>query len=166
MPPRLRNAKESDAEAIAALMLPESSSQGGSLHGDFPVEKISHWLTQALADGMPVLLAEDAAGLLGVLFTSSSKHQDSPVAAQMAQLHRGSGPFYFYGPVCLAARARGQGLLAAMWQQLQQQLPGQQAVLFIHASNPASLKAHTRLGMQVDAQFELDGQPCVFLSSR
>jgi L-amino acid N-acyltransferase YncA len=166
MPPRLRNARESDAAAIAALMLPESSSQGGSLHGDFPVEKISHWLTQALADGMPVLLAEDAAGLLGVLFTSSSRHQDSPVAAQMARLHHAAGPFYFYGPVCLAPRARGQGLLSAMWQQLQQQLPGQQAVLFIHADNPASLKAHTRLGMVVETPFDFDGQPCLLLSSR
>jgi L-amino acid N-acyltransferase YncA len=73
-----------------------------------------------------------------------------------------AGPFYFYGPVCLAARARGQGLLSAMWQQLQQQLPGQQAVLFIHASNPASLKAHTRLGMVVDAQFDLMANPACY----
>lgn len=166
MPLQLRNANESDVAAIAALMLPESSSQGGTLHGDFPVEKISHWLAQATADQMPILLAEDEAGLLGVLFTSSSRHQDSPVAIQMAQLHHGTGPFYFYGPVCLAARARGQGLLAAMWQQLQRQLPGQQAVLFIHADNQASLKAHARLGMVVEAQFELNGQPCVLLSSR
>ena len=166
MPPRLRNAKESDAADIAALMLPESSSQGGSLHGDFPLEKISHWLTQALADGMPIVLAEDAAGLLGVVFTSSSRHLDSPVAVQMARLHRATGPFYFYGPVCLAPRARGQGLLSAMWQQLQQQLPGQQAVLFIHADNQASLNAHPRLGLVVETPFDLDGQPCVLMSSR
>lgn len=166
MPLHLRNAKENDAAAIAALMLPESSSQGGSLHGDFPLEKISHWLSQAAEDDMPVILAEDEAGLLGVLFSSSSQHQDSTVAAQMAQLHRGSGPFYFYGPACLAARARGQGLLSAMWQQLQQQLPGQQAVLFIHTSNQASLKAHAKLGMVVEAQFDLGGQPCLLLSSR
>jgi L-amino acid N-acyltransferase YncA len=166
MPLQVRNAKKSDVAAIAALMLPESSSQGGTLHGDFPVEKINRWLAQTTADSMPILVAEDEAGLLGVLFTSSSRHQDSPVAIQMAQLHHGTRPFFFYGPVCIAPRGRGQGLLAAMWQQLQQQLPGQQAVLFIHADNQASLKAHTRLGMVVETPFDLDGQPCLLLSSR
>lgn len=163
---QLRNAKVNDAQAVASLLLPESSSQGGTLHGDFPPDKIHHWLEQATEDHMPVILAEDEAGLLGVLFSSNARRLESPVSAAMARLHQADGPFYFYGPVCIAPRGRGQGLLAAMWQCLRTQLPGQQAVLFIHASNPASLKAHTRLGMEVDAQFELDGQLCWLLSSR
>lgn len=163
MPLQLRNATMADASAIAALMLPESSSRGGMLHGDFPLDKISHWLSQAAADNMPVILAVDQTGLLGVLFSSHARHLESPVSATMAQLHQADGPFYFYGPVCIAPRGRGQGLLAAMWQQLQQQLPGQQAVLFIHANNPASLKAHARLGMQVEAEFDCDGQHCLLL---
>jgi L-amino acid N-acyltransferase YncA len=166
MPLHLRNAKENDAAAIAALMLPESSSQGGTLHGDFPMEKIALWLEQAAADHMPVILAEDETGLLGVLFSSHASRQDAPISASMARLHHSTGPFYFYGPVCIAPRGRGQGLLAAMWQQLQQQLPGQQAVLFIHADNQASLKSHARLGMQVEAEFDCDGQQCLLLRSR
>lgn len=163
MPPRLRNAKENDAAAIAALMLPESSSQGGTLHGDFPLDKISHWLAQAATDNMPVLVAEDDAGLLGVLFTSSSQRQEQPLAATMARQHQGRAPFYFYGPVCLAPRARGQGLLASMAQQLHQQLPGYKALLFINAENQASLRAHAKLGMQVEGHFETDGQHCLLL---
>ena len=145
-------------------MLPDSSSQGGTLHGDFPPEKIRHWLEQTMEDGMPVILAEDQAGLLGVLFSSHATRQESPVSAAMAQLHQADGPFYFYGPVCIAPRGRGQGLLAAMWQQLRAQLPGQQAVLFIHANNPASLKAHARLGMVVENRFTFEGQDCLLLT--
>lgn len=166
MPLQLRNANTADAIAIAALMLPDSSSQGGTLHGDFPPDKIRHWLEQAMEDDMPVILAEDEAGLLGVLFTSHATRLESPVSAAMTQLHTTNGPFYFYGPVCIAPRGRGQGLLARMWQQLREQRPGQQAVLFIHASNPASLKAHARLGMQVEAKFDCDGQHCLLLSGQ
>jgi|GEM_PF-1743700 len=164
MPLLLRHAKVADAADIAALMLPDSSSQGGTLHGDFPLEKIRHWLEQAMEDDMPVILAEDEAGLLGVLFSSHATRLESPVSAVMAQHHQGSTPFYFYGPVCIAPRGRGRGLLATMWQQLRAQLPGQQALLFIHANNPASLKAHTRLGMVVEAEFDCDGQHCLLLT--
>jgi L-amino acid N-acyltransferase YncA len=166
MPLQLRNAEISDAQAIASLLLPESGSQSGTLHGEFPLDKIRHWLSQAAEDDMPVILAEDTAGLLGVLFSSNARRLESPVSAAMARLHQADGPFYFYGPVCIAPRGRGQGLLAAMWQQLRAQLPGQQAVLFIHANNPASLKAHAQLGMRVEAEFDCDGQHCLLLSGQ
>lgn len=163
MPWQLRNANAADAAAIAALMLPDSSSQGGTLHGDFPPTKISHWLQQNAEDHMPVMLAEDEAGLLGVLFTSHAKHQEHPLAASMAELHKGHEPFYFYGPVCIAERGRGQGLLAALWQQARRQLPGYKALLFIHADNQTSLHAHAKLGMQVEGHFAVDGQHCLLL---
>lgn len=163
MPLQLRNATLEDAQAIADLMLPESSSQGGMLHGDFPLEKIAHWLSQASTDDMPVIVAEDEAGLLGVLFTSSARHQDSPLACAMARQYRGHEPFYFYGPVCIAPRGRGQGLLAGLWQHARQQLPGHKALLFINADNQASLRAHSRLGMQVEGSFDIDGQHCLLL---
>ncbi|MBV8679776.1 MAG: N-acetyltransferase [Aquitalea sp.] len=163
MPLQLRHAKIADAAAIAALMLPDSSSQGGTLHGDFPLEKIRHWLEQAMEDDMPVILAEDEAGLLGVLFTSHATRLESPVSAAMALHHQGSTPFYFYGPVCIAPRGRGRGLLATLWQHVRQQLPGHKALLFINASNQASLRAHARLGMQVEGHFDIDGQHCLLL---
>lgn len=156
--PRFRQALVSDVEAIAALMWPDSASQGGLLFGDFPPEKIRHWLLQNQADDMPVVLAEDASGLLGVVFSASAERRDTPLLATLAALHQGTEPFYFYGPICVAARARGQGLPAALLAQVSQRLPGRRALLFIRADNPASLKAHQRLGLVVEAGFEHEGQ--------
>lgn len=158
MPYRFRPALPEDAVAIAELMLPESASRGGALWGDFPADRIRHWLERNLEDQMPVLLAEDPQGLVAVLFTTASHRQDGPLPAIMARLHQGQEPFYFYGPVCIAPRARGQGVLEGLKAELDRRLPGLKAVLFIQAGNAPSLKAHQRLGLSIEARFEHQGQ--------
>lgn len=158
MPCRFRPALTEDATTIAELMLPEAASRGGALWGDFPADRIRHWIERNQEDQMPVLLAEDAQGLVAVLFTSASHRQDGPLPALMASLHQGREPFYFYGPVCISPRARGQGVLEGLKAELDCRLPGMKAVLFIQAGNAASLKAHQRLGMSIEARFEHQGQ--------
>lgn len=155
---RYRAAVPADAAAIAELMLPESASQGGALWGDFPPDRIRHWIERNQRDQMPVLLAEDDQGLAAVVFTSASHRRDGPIPALMAELHQGVAPFYFYGPVCISPRARGRGLLAGLKAELERRLPGLKPVLFIQTANSPSLKAHQRLGLSIEGRFEHQGR--------
>jgi len=157
MPFRFRAAVPEDAPAIAELMRPESARHGGALWGDFPAERIRAWIERNQQDQMPVLLAEGEQGLVAVVFTGASHRQDDPLPALMAGLHQGGAPFYFYGPVCIHPRARGQGLLGALKAELDRRLPGLKPLLFIQATNAASMKAHQRLGLSIEASFEHQG---------
>jgi predicted GNAT family acetyltransferase len=59
---------------------------------------------------------------------------------------------------------RGMGLAQAMFAALQRLLPGREGVLFIRRDNPASLRAHAKMGMHEVAGFLFEGNDYVVLS--
>lgn len=143
-----------DIDEVTWLMQANSPSQGGTLTGEFPRDKVEH---MAL-NGSPVLVARRDGLLAGVLFTSSRSDPSLPPIIQaMLNAWPGSRDAYLYGPVCIAASERGRHLLEQMYQVLKRQCPAREAILFIRRDNLASIKAHLRLGMHDVASFSFQG---------
>jgi hypothetical protein len=157
-----RAATIEDAEPISALLTANAPGRGGALHGEWPVGVVTKWIE----DGALVVVAMDGPKLLGVLFTSGKAQASAPPVVAMLKAWPGSADAYVYGPVCVDQAARGLGVLEAMHAYAVARLPGREAVLFINASNTRSLRAHARLGMVQVANFTLDEQAFVVLSSR
>jgi hypothetical protein len=68
---------------------------------------------------------------------------------------------FIYGPVCIARKYRGQGILEGLFNIMRQTLSGKYDVwiAFVSKNNPHSLRAHTeKLGMTVADEFEFKGQ--------
>lgn len=148
-----------DVGELHWLLESNAPSHGGTLTGEFPREKVERWV----ASGMPVVVARDVSGIAGVLF-SAERSDASPVVAAMLRAWPGHSLAYVYGPVCIAARARGRRLPERLYAELRRLLPRREALLFIRRDNLASLRAHARLGMLQVAAFEHDGTSYVVLS--
>lgn len=158
----LRRAATRDVEAIAALLAANTHVQGGELTGTFPVERVAAWV----ASSFPVLVAEQAGRLLGVLVTSDPQAPGARVSAEMLAAYPARGGAYVYGPVCLTADARGRGIVVALYAELRRLLPGREAILFIREDNARSLRAHEKLGMRRVAGFHYDGAAFAVFSGR
>jgi hypothetical protein len=159
---RTRLAKPLDAEAISALLMGNTGDRGGMLLGEWPVDAIATRILQR----QPIIVATDADNnLLGALLTSEQGYADTPPVLAMLKAWPGRPDAYVYGPVCVSKEARGLGVLEALYVELRTTLPGREAILFIRADNPRSLKAHLRLGMREVARYDFKGEPFVVLSS-
>jgi ribosomal protein S18 acetylase RimI-like enzyme len=158
----LRTATLEDVEPISALLTANAADRGGALYGDWSVDVVRGFVTS----GQLIIVAVDGTQLLGVLFTSEKAGSSAPPVLAMLKAWPGSADAYVYGPVCIDQAARGKGLLEALYAELTRQRPGREAILFIKANNPASLRAHARLGMVPVAGFTLDGEAFAVLSSR
>ncbi|WP_046157058.1 GNAT family N-acetyltransferase [Chromobacterium vaccinii] len=158
---QIRLAAPNDLDGIAALLQANAPSRGGSLTGEFPTGKVA----AMLRSGMPTVAALRDGRIVGALFSSSAAQPTppAPVAAMLRAWPGGSGA-YVYGPICVAASERGQGLPARLYAALRSSLPGGEAILFIRRDNAASLRAHQRLGMREVAAFTLDDTEYVVLS--
>jgi GNAT superfamily N-acetyltransferase len=62
---------------------------------------------------------------------------------------------YIYGPVCVAADERVQGLASALFAALLARVPDRECFTFIRGDNTASLRAHAKMGMRTVATFTL-----------
>jgi L-amino acid N-acyltransferase YncA len=71
---------------------------------------------------------------------------------------------YLYGPICIAESERGRGLAGRLFRALRRELPGREGVLFIRRDNPASLRAHAKMGMREMAEFIHDDAVHVVLA--
>jgi len=147
----IREATAEDASVISALMEPDSQSRGGSLFGDWGTDKIARWI----ASGALILLAIQAGQIVAVLFTAEKGAVSTPAIDAMWRAWPGGEDAYVYGPVCLAAEARGRGVLALLADALRARRPGREAVLFINHDNPRSVTAHRRIGVRPVAEFTL-----------
>lgn len=148
-------AQTADFDAITALLQANSPSQGGSLTGEFSRDKVA-----AMAAGAsPVIVARRAADgpVVGVLFSAATATAQAPVVLAMLAAYAGRENAYVYGPVCIAASERGQGLLALLYSAMREQHGRAEAVLFIRRDNIGSLRAHERLGMREVAAFVFEG---------
>ncbi|MDN0082876.1 N-acetyltransferase [Crenobacter sp. SG2305] len=155
-------ASTADLDSITALLQANAPSQGGTLTGEFPRDKVA----RMMAAGMPVVVAHRDGQVVGVLFSGPRNDPAAPPPVQaMWAAWPGSPGAYVYGPVCIADSERGQGLLPRLYAALQTHCPGCEAVLFIRRDNAISLRAHLRLGMQEVAGYTLDSVDYAVLTS-
>lgn|SRR5574337_315980 len=159
----IATAAPADIDGITALLQANSPSQGGSLHGEFPRDKVAR---MALGEA-PVMVARHDGKVVGVLFSSAKeKPSKSPAVRAMLAAWPGGPGAYLYGPACIAATERGRGLLSKLYNALKERHPAREAILFIRRDNGASLRAHKRLGMREVAGFVLDGEEFAVFSDR
>ncbi len=159
----LRLAAAVDVDDIVALIQANETIRGGAITGHFDSATI-----EAFLDDMPVVVVRRGKRLAGVLVSSSIEAVGHiPVIAAMLRTWRGGADAYIYGPICIAAADRGQGLAEKLFGFLKAALPGREGILFIRADNPASIRAHRdKLGMSPRGTFSLDGIDHVVLSYR
>ncbi len=157
----IRRAGTADVEPIATLLDANSFARGGTLTGPFPTERVALWV----AGTFPVLIAEQEGQLRAVLVTSDPALPGSRAQAAMLAAYPAPPGAYVYGPVCVAATARGRGLVAALYAELQRLLPGREAILFIREDNQPSLRAHEPLGLRRVAAFRFEGAAMAVFSS-
>jgi hypothetical protein len=156
-----RLANSDDAIHISELLMANADGRGGMLLGDWSVDVIQ----ARIGDKQPIIIAMTGAVLLGVLLTEDKAHASAPPVIAMLEAWPGRADAYVYGPVCVERNARAQGVLEALYAKLVALFPSREAILFIRADNPRSLRAHLRLGMREVARFELKSDMFIVLSN-
>lgn len=157
-----RLAEISDADSISALLMANSGDRGGMLLGAWSPDVIA----RRIAARQPIVMATEDDRLLGALLTAEKGFDDAPPVQAMLKAWPGRPDAYVYGPVCIGEAARGRGVLEALYAKLQATFPGREAILFIRADNPRSLKAHLRLGMREVARYDFAGERFIALSDK
>jgi predicted GNAT superfamily acetyltransferase len=159
----LRRATTADIDDIVTLLQDNETTRGGMFTGHFDRPKIA-----ATLDDMPVIVARRREFLAGVLISASIRAGGhSPAATRMLETYRGGTDAYVYGPICIDARERGQGLAGRLFARLKTELPGREGILYIRQDNAASIRAHRdKLGMAPRGTFAIDGIDHVVLSYR
>lgn len=138
-----------DVDGIVALSRANEAEAGGTLTG-----RRSHATVAAALARLPSIVARRGDRLVGFLLTADKAAPDlPPVVRAMLAAYPGAPDAYIYGPICVDASARGDGVAAAMVAEIKRLLPGREGVLFIRRDNVASLRAHAKLGMREVAGF-------------
>jgi hypothetical protein len=167
--PQFRRLHEDDLSALLAL-------QEANLHDNLTPAQRSHGFLSArfradqfaeMNRGGAVIVAHIPAGIGGYLCGSTVEFNRAfPLLATMIEAYPGvqfrgraldGWTSFVYGPVCIGAHARGQGLLRGMYLALLQEMRGRfdVGVAFVSESNPHSLSAHIQgLGMSDAGGFE------------
>jgi L-amino acid N-acyltransferase YncA len=158
--PDIRRASPDDIAGILELQRENLPERGGALSAEYS----GQWFAQAIA-AMPVIVARRGAAVVGFLAVSPfAAYADVPIVQAMARAYPASADAYLYGPVCVAASERGRGIAGKLFAALRRELPGREGVLFIRRDNPASLRAHAKMGMREVAEFTHDGVAHVVLA--
>jgi predicted GNAT superfamily acetyltransferase len=156
----LCRATEIDLDGIMALQAANQPERGGTLSASFPRSRIA-----TMMRAMPLIVARCSGRITGFLLTSTREmNADVPIIRAMLAAYPGATDAYVYGPICVSAEERGKGVAQAMFAELQRFLPGREGILFIRRDNPASLRAHARMGMREVAGFVFNGSDYVVLS--
>ena len=153
-------ATETDLDGILELQAANQPERGGALSASLPRSRIADMMR-----AMPLIVARRHGRISGFLMTSTREmNADVPIIREMLAAYPGATDAYVYGPVCVSAEDRGKGLAQAMFAELQRLLPGREGILFIRRDNPASLRAHAKMGMHEVAGFLFDGHAYAVLS--
>ena len=153
-------ATEIDLDGIMELQAANQPERGGALSASLPRSRLAEMMR-----AMPLIVARRSGRITGFLMTSTREmNADVPVIGAMLAAYPGAADAYVYGPICVSAEERGKGLAQAMFAELQRLLPGREGILFIRRDNPASLRAHERMGMHEVAGFVFNGIEHVVLS--
>ncbi|MBB1601419.1 GNAT family N-acetyltransferase [Variovorax sp. UMC13] len=152
-PADIDTATDADLPGILELQAAHQIARGGMLSAEFPRLKIEQMMRT-----LPLVVARREGRVVGFLMAAERDMVAAPpVLRAMFAAYAGAPDAYVYGPICVDAAERGQGLAAAMFSKLRALQPGGEGVLFIRRDNEASLRAHRRMGMREVAGFELDG---------
>lgn len=151
----IRKAEPADIAGIVELQKANQQARGGSLSGELPAARIAEML-----EDMPQVVAMQGDEVVGFLLTTSQavnrRHPVMVVEKTLEAFPAMEPDAYIYGPICVSARQRGQGLAQRLFEALLQYAPDRQGVLFIRDDNPASLQAHRKMGMSAVAQFHFN----------
>lgn len=139
----------SDLDGIVALQAANQPERGGTLSACLPPARIAEMMRE-----MPLIVARRDGRVAGYLMSSTREmNADVPVINAMLAAYPGTADAYVYGPICVEAEARGKGLAQAMFSELRRLIPAREGILFIRRDNPASLRAHEKMGMREVAGF-------------
>ena len=156
----IRRATEIDLDGIIKLQAANQPERGGMLSASLPRSRIAEMMR-----AMPLIVARRSGRVVGFLMTSTrDMNADVPIIRAMLAAYPGATDAYVYGPVCVSAEERGKGVAQAMFAELQRLLPGREGILFIRRDNPASLRAHEKMGMHEVADFVFNGNDYVALA--
>ena len=156
----ISRATEIDLDGIMELQTANQPERGGTLSASLPRSRIAKMMR-----AMPLIVARCSGRITGFLMTSTREmNADVPIIRAMLAAYPGAADAYVYGPICVSAEERGRGLAQAMFAELQRLLPGREGILFIRRDNPASLRAHAKMGMHEVASSVFDGNDYVALS--
>lgn len=146
-------ASEGDLGGIVALQAANQPDRGGTLSACLPYSRIEVMMRE-----MPLIVARRGDRIAGYLMTGTrAMNADIPIINAMLAAYPGTADAYVYGPICVDAEERGKGLAQAMFSELRRLVPGREGILFIRRDNPASLRAHEKMGMREVADFVFDG---------
>jgi predicted GNAT superfamily acetyltransferase len=113
----------------------------------------------------PLIVARRDVRIVAFLMTSTREMNGNiPIIRAMLDVYPGTSDAYVYGPICVKEEERGRGLAQAMFAELRCLEPGREGILFIRCDNPASLRAHVKMGMHEVARFIFGGIDHVVLS--
>jgi predicted GNAT superfamily acetyltransferase len=153
-------ATEVDLDGIMELQAANQPERGGMLSASLSRSRVA-----GMMRGRPLIVARRGGRVVAFLMTSTREmNADVPVIRAMLDAYPGTADAYVYGPVCVQEEERGRGLAQAMFAELRRLERGREGILFIRRDNPASLHAHTRMGMREVAGFVFDGVDYAVLS--
>ena len=156
----ISRATEIDLDGIMELQAANQPERGGALSASLPRSRVAEMMR-----AMPLIVARCSGRIIGFLMASTREmNADVPIIRAMLAAYPGAADAYVYGPICVSVEERGKGLAQAMFAELQRLLPGREGILFIRRDNPASLRAHAKMGMHEVAGFVFNGTEHVALS--
>ncbi|MBS2001393.1 MAG: GNAT family N-acetyltransferase [Cyanobacteria bacterium SZAS LIN-5] len=152
-------------KANSLAVLPEDARGDGFLSSDFTAEQF-----EQMAKSVALIVALDAGQVIGFVCASTPEfNRNVPVPAAMMQrfprIKIGSRRLnevssFISGPVCVEKSYRGQGVFEALYNKLFDATATDfdVALAFIATSNPRSVKAHGKVGMDVIDRFDVAGR--------
>ena len=153
-------ATEADLDGILELQAANQPERGGMLSANLSRSRVAELML-----GMPLIVARRSGRVVAFLMNSTREmNDDIPIIRAMLDAYPGTADAYVYGPICVKEEERGKGLAQAMFTELRRLERGREGILFIRRDNPASLRAHTKMGMREVAGFGLGGIDYVVLS--
>lgn len=169
----VRQAVTADFEGILALQR-DNVAQGMSAaqrRQGYIVSQMDRAQLAALNAGLGIMVAEQDGTLAGFVCLSTTDARPRPpvvdalleaaASAKLDGIALAGRRLFLYGPVCVAARYRGKGVLRRLFEAARAHVRGRFDVglAFIAADNPHSLAAHVEgLGMRDAARFHAAGK--------
>ena len=153
-------ATESDLDGILELQAANQGERGGMLSASLSRAHVAEMIRER-----PLIVARRDDRVVGFLMNSTPAMNDGvPIVRAMLTAYPGTADAYVYGPVCVKEDERGKQIAQAMFTELRHLQQGREGILFIRRDNPASLRAHAKMGMHEVAGFVFGGTECVVLS--
>jgi len=153
-------ATEADLDGVLDLQAANQPERGGMLSANLSRSRVAELML-----GMPLIVARRSGRVVAFLMNSTREmNDDIPIIRAMLEAYPGTADAYVYGPICVKEEERGKGLAQAMFTELRRLERGREGILFIRRDNPASLRAHRKMGMREVAGFVLGGIDYVVLS--